>query len=151
MGLKCCSACPTAETYKSLALRGLFAILNLLWVASKNYLRPVQNNLSTRCRESKRSESLLKEKYRWCKKPFLLIQLREHTSQCTGNFFGDDDDDATDLPAVLSGGPDSNNNSTQSSLNVPISVQHSSHMCATGKLNGKAGILMDLWLNNYTV
>jgi len=89
---------------------------------AKIYLRPIQKNLSTRSHEPKRSESLLKEKCRWCQKPFLLSQLREHSSQCTGNFFGDDDDDATDLPAVLSGGPDSSNNSTQSSLNVPISV-----------------------------
>ena len=75
------------------------------------YLRPIQKNLSTGSHEPKRSE-LLKEKCRWCQKPFLLSQLREHSSQCKGNFLGDDDDDATDLPAVLSGGPDSSNNST---------------------------------------
>ena len=89
---------------------------------AKIYLRPIQKNLSTRSQEPKRSESSLKEKCRWCQKPFLLSELREHSSHCTGNFFGDSDDDATDLPAVLNGGPDSSNNSTQSSLNVPISV-----------------------------
>ena len=90
---------------------------------AKIYLRPIPKNLSTRSHEPKRSESSLKEKCRWCQKPFLLGELREHFSQCTGNFFGDSDDDATDLPAVLNGGPDSSNNSTQSPLNVPISVE----------------------------
>ena len=89
---------------------------------AKIYLRPIQKNLSTRSQEPKRSESLLKEKCRWCQKPFLFSELREHSSHCTGNFFGDSDDDATDLPAVMSGRPDSSNNSTESSLNVPISV-----------------------------
>ncbi|CAH3139854.1 unnamed protein product [Porites lobata] len=89
---------------------------------AKIYLRPIQKNLSTRSQEPKLSESLLKEKCRWCQKPFLFSELREHSSHCTGNFFGDSDDDATDLPAVMSGRPDSSNNSTESSLNVPISV-----------------------------
>ena len=89
---------------------------------AKIYLRPIEKNLSTRSHGLKKSESLLKEKCRWCLKPFLLSELREHSSQCTGNFFGDGDDDATDLPAVLNGRPDSSNNSTQSSLTVPISV-----------------------------
>ena len=89
---------------------------------AKIYLRPIQKNLSTRSQEPKQSESLLKEKCRWCQKPFLFSELREHSSHCTGNFFGDRDDDATDLPAVMSGRPDSSNNSTESSLNVPISV-----------------------------
>ena len=89
---------------------------------AKIYLRPIQKNLSTRSQEPKRSESLLKEKCRWCQKPFLFSELREHSSHCTGNFFGNSDDDATDLPAVMSGRPDSSNNSTESSLNVPISV-----------------------------
>ena len=89
---------------------------------AKIYLRPIQKNLSTRSHEPKRSESSLKEKCRWYQEPFLLSELREHFSQCTGNFFGDSDDDATGLPAVLNGGPGSSNNSTQSPLNVPISV-----------------------------
>ena len=89
---------------------------------AKIYFRPIQKNLSTRFQEPKRSESLLKEKCRWCQKPFLFSELREHSSHCTGNFFGDSDDDATDLPAVMSGRPDSSNNSTESSLNAPISV-----------------------------
>ena len=85
---------------------------------AKIYLRPKQ---------PKRSESLLKEKCRWCQKPFLLSKLREHSLQRTGNFFGYSDKDATDLPAVMKGGPESRNNSTQSSLNVPIFLlQHSS-------------------------
>lgn len=84
-------------------------------------MRPIQKNLSTRCHEPKKSASSLKEKCRWWQKSFLLSELREHSSQCTGNIFGDSDDDATDLPAVQNGGPDSSNNSTQSSLNVPIS------------------------------
>ena len=90
---------------------------------AKIYLRPIQKNLSTRSREPKRSGSSLKEKCRWCQKPFLLSELREYSSQCTGNIFVDSDDDATDLPPVLNGGPDSSNNSTRSSsVNVPISV-----------------------------
>lgn len=65
----------------------------------------------------------MKEKCRWCQKLFLLSELREHSSQCTENIFGDSDDEATDLPPVLNGGPDSSNNSTRSSsVNVPISV-----------------------------
>lgn len=83
----------------------------------------MQKNLSTRSREPKKSGSSLKEKCRWCQKLFLLSELREHSSQCTGNIFGDSDDEATDLPPVLNGGPDSSNNSTRSSsVNVPISV-----------------------------
>ena len=94
---------------------------------AKIYLRPIQKNLSTRSEQPKRSESLLKEKCHWCQKPFLLSELREHSFQCSGNFFGYSDKDATDLPAVMKEGPDSRNNSTQSSLNVPIFLlQHSS-------------------------
>ena len=89
---------------------------------AKIYLRPIQKNLSTRSREPKKSGSSLKEKCRWCQKLFLLSELREHSSQCTGNCFGDSDDDATDLPAVLNGGPDSSGKNTQSSLNVAIFV-----------------------------
>ena len=88
---------------------------------AKIYLRPIQKNLSTRSHEPKRSASSLKEKCRWCQKPFLLSELREHSSQCTGNIFGDSDDDATDLPAVQNVGHDSSNNGTQSSLILPIS------------------------------
>ena len=64
----------------------------------------------------------MKERGRWCQKSFPLSELREHSSQCTGNCFGDSDDDATDLPAVLNGGPDSSGKNTQSSLNVAIFV-----------------------------
>ena len=49
---------------------------------AKIYLRPIQKNLSTRSEEPKRNESLLKEKCRWCKKPFLFSELREHSSHC---------------------------------------------------------------------
>ena len=89
---------------------------------AKIYLRPIQKNLSTRSQEPKRSESLLNEKCRWCQKSLLFSELRKHSLQCTGNFFSDSHDDATDLQAVQSEGPDSSNNNTQSSLNVPISV-----------------------------
>ena len=52
----------------------------------------------------------------------ISFERRENSTQCTENFFGDSDDDPTVLPAILNGGPDSRNNSTQSSLNVLISV-----------------------------
>ena len=44
---------------------------------AKIYFRPIQKNLSTRFQEPKRSESLLKEKCRWCQKPFLFSELRD--------------------------------------------------------------------------
>ena len=94
---------------------------------AKIYPRPIQKNLSTRSEEPKRSESLLKEKRCCCQKPFLLSEMREHSLQCTGNFVGYSDKDVTDLSAVMKGGPDSRNESTQSSLKVPIFLlQHSS-------------------------
>ena len=49
-------------------------------------------------------------------------ELREHSSTCRGNLFDDNGDDATNLSTVTNGGPNSSNNSTQSSLNIPISI-----------------------------
>ena len=86
------------------------------------YLRPIQKSLSTRSIEPKSSGSLLKEKCRWCQRAFLFSELRELSSKCTGNVFDDSDDDATDVSAVMNGGPNSSNSSTQSSLNIPISI-----------------------------
>lgn len=51
-----------------------------------------------------------------------MSELREHSTQCTGNLFDDSDDDGTDISAAMDGGPHSSNNSTtQSLLDVPIS------------------------------
>ena len=126
-GWKCCSAWPTAKTYLSVALCGPFATFNQLWVGRQKFIWGPYRKISAPGLKSRRKESLLREKCRWCQKPFILSEMREHSLQCTGNFFGYSDKDATDLPAVMKGAPDSRNKSTQSSLNVPIFLlQHSS-------------------------
>lgn len=125
VGLKCCSACPTAETYKSLALRGLFAILNLLWEGKQKFIWGPYRKISVPGVTSLKEASLCwKRNVAGARNHFFWASWGNIPRSAQGISFcdDDDDDDATDLPAVLSGGPDSNNNSTQSSLNVPISV-----------------------------
>jgi hypothetical protein len=62
----------------------IFSIFNLANI----YIRPIQNNLSTKPVEtySTQDELLFQSECYKCKKMFKLRELREHTEMCDGIF-----------------------------------------------------------------